>query len=95
MTDDKRLERAIGGVLRVGVTASSICLAVGLALSLAGVAAPANLLLRTGLVVLMATPAGRVTVSAVEYAFARDWIFVGLTIIVLLELAGSVAVAIP
>src|SRR5207248_10192836 len=62
-----RLETTIGCVLRFGVTISSVCLALGLALSLFhGPAATSNLLLTSGLVILMATPVGRVVISIVE-----------------------------
>ena len=87
------LERLIGIVLYAGVTASSICLAAGLALSLAGAGAPAAALLTVGVVVLLMTPATRVVVSMVEYARERDWLFVVMTAIVLLELLGSLAAA--
>jgi uncharacterized membrane protein len=89
-----RMEAAIGRVLRIGVTASSICLGMGLALTLAGEpGTAANVLLTIGLVILMATPAGRVVISVVEYAIERDWFFVAMTTIVLLELLGSVYAA--
>jgi uncharacterized membrane protein len=88
---DAGLELLIGRVLRVGVTASSIALAIGLVLSLvspgAGVA-----ILNIGILLLIVTPAARVVLSIVEYALARDWPFTALTTIVLLELiAGAVA----
>ena len=93
-TDDSRLDRAVGRVLNVGVTASSACLAIGLGLSMfAGTAGAARLLLNAGLVILMATPVGRVVVSVIEYAFERDWAFVLLTTIVFLELVGSLLAA--
>ncbi|PYR31785.1 MAG: hypothetical protein DMF92_04280 [Acidobacteria bacterium] len=93
-SDDSRLDRAVGRVLNVGVTASSACLAIGLGLSmLGGTAGAARLLLNVGLVVLMATPVGRVIISVSEYAFERDWVFVSLTTIVLLELVGSLLAA--
>jgi len=61
-----RLERLIGAVLRAGVTASSICLGAGLVLTLIGGGeAIANVLLHTGIVVLLATPVARVVVSIV------------------------------
>jgi uncharacterized membrane protein len=41
----------------------------------------------------MATPVARVVVSLGEYIRERDWLFVALTTIVLLTLAGSVAAA--
>jgi uncharacterized membrane protein len=95
MTDDRQLELAVGRVLRVGVTASSVCLGIGLVMTLVGGGNGfAHLLLRIGLIALLATPASRVVVSIVDYVLERDWVFVGLTTIVLLELAGSVVAAI-
>ncbi len=89
-----RLEILVGRVLRVGVTTSSICLAVGLVLStISGASGAAHVLLTTGLVVLIATPFVRVVISVVEYAIERDWIFVTLTSIVLVELLASVVAA--
>jgi uncharacterized membrane protein len=41
-------------------------------------------------VILLATPAARVIVSVVEYVRERDWLFVALTLAVLLGLAASV-----
>lgn len=88
---DIRLEEAVGRVLRTGVAASSACLAVGLGLSMVRPAAgPAHVLLSTGLIILMATPICRVVISVAEYALERDWLFVALTTIVLLELAAGV-----
>jgi uncharacterized membrane protein len=81
-----RLERTIGAVLRVGVTASSICLGAGLALTLTGAGLLANRLMRFGIVVLLGTPVARVMVSVAEYALQRDWTFTILTLIVLIEL---------
>ncbi|OLE78394.1 MAG: hypothetical protein AUF76_19195 [Acidobacteria bacterium 13_1_20CM_2_65_9] len=89
-----RLERLIGAVLRAGVTASSICLGAGLVLALIGGGeAIANVLLHTGIVVLLATPVARVLVSIVEYAQQRDWTFTLLTAIVLVELLASAVAA--
>jgi uncharacterized membrane protein len=87
------LERTIGLVLRAGVVTSSVCLAVGLALSWLGLRAPSVVLLQLGVVVLLCTPVARVIVSIVEYAQERDWTFVTLTGIVLLELLASVVAA--
>ena len=89
-----RLERTIGVVLRVGITTSSICLATGLILSLTGHSRIATPLLHIGVIVLLVTPVARVVVSVGEYAVARDWLFVALTVTVLLELLGSVVAAI-
>jgi len=88
-----RLERAIGLVLRAGVATSSICLAAGLVLALSGLAPPAALLLHTGVIILLATPVARVLISIVEYGRERDWRFVALTAIVLVELMASAVAA--
>ena len=95
MTKEHNLELAVGRVLWFGIMASTICLAIGLILTLAGAATfVAAHLLTIGVVVLLATPAGRVVVSIVDYALDRDWTFVTLTIIVLLELVASVFAAV-
>jgi uncharacterized membrane protein len=90
-----RLEHAVGIVLRAGVTASSLCLAVGLLMSFAGVGASgaSQQLLQVGILVLLATPAARVVVSIVEYVLERDWTFATLTLIVLGELVASAVAA--
>jgi uncharacterized membrane protein len=87
-----RLERTIGLVLRVGVAASSILLAAGLILALLH-APGAQWLLHLGIVTLLATPVARVLVSIAEYASERDWTFVALTAIVLVELLASAVAA--
>jgi len=74
--------------------ASSCCLAAGLVLQfIGGAQAFANVLLQTGIVVLLATPVARVVVSIVEYAQQRDWKFTMLTLIVLVELLASAVAA--
>ena len=50
----------------------------------------ADLLLRAGLFVLMATPILRVIVSIVEYVRMRDWFFVATTLAVLTVLALTI-----
>jgi uncharacterized membrane protein len=88
--DPARLERIVGVVLQLGVAASTACLAVGLVMSfLRGGTGVARVLLNTGVIVLLATPVARVVVSMGEYALQRDWVFVGLTLTVLLELLAS------
>ncbi len=88
------LERTIGLVLRWGTLTSSVCLAIGLAMALAGYGnGAAKIASEAGLLILIATPAGRVIVSVVEYIRERDWLFVTLTLIVLASLGGSVAAA--
>lgn len=93
--NDVKLEERLGGILRIGVYASSICLAAGLALSLTapGLAGLASGLMTAGLVMLMATPVARVAVSVVEYGRQRDWTFFALTGLVLLELAAGIVAA--
>ncbi len=89
------LERTVGRVLRAGIGATTVCLSSGLALRLMGIGhRPAELLLTIGLMLLLATPVARVVVSVVDYARERNWVFVGLTVIVLAELAASVLYAI-
>jgi uncharacterized membrane protein len=88
------LERVIGHVLRAGVMASSACLTVGLVLALIdGESGIAGILLNAGIIVLLGTPLARVIVSIVKYASERDWTFTVLTLIVLIELMASAAVA--
>jgi uncharacterized membrane protein len=90
----ERLETTVGVVLRVGVTASSVCLAAGLALSfIPAVESRAWWLLQVGIIVLLATPVARVAVSIAEYVSERDWMFATLTTIVLLELMASAVAA--
>jgi uncharacterized membrane protein len=89
------LERAVGRVLRAGIGATTVCLSVGLALTLMGIGRrPAELLLTIGLMLLLATPVARVVVSVVDYARERDWVFFGLTVVVLAELAATVIYAV-
>jgi uncharacterized membrane protein len=88
------MERIVGIVLRSGVIASSVCLTVGLILSLVtagGVVAA--FLLNAGILILLATPVTRVVVSTMEYVSERDWRFAALTGIVLLELIASAVAA--
>ena len=91
---DRGFEMALGRLLGIGVLASTMCLAAGLVMTLAaGDSGPARGLLSTGLVLLLATPAARVVLSAVSYARRRDWRFVVLTLIVFLQLVASVIIA--
>ena len=93
--DAARLELAIGRVLRIGTVTSSACFAAGLFLAITGRGgALARVLPPAGLFILLATPAARVVVSVVEYMRERDWLFVALTLTVLLALAASVLAAI-
>ncbi len=94
MNRDRRLEVMVGEVLRWGTIASSTLFAVGLVMALAGYRPDrAPVILASALVILLATPPARVVVSMIEYVRERDWLFVVLTLIVLLALGGSVAAA--
>lgn len=91
--ESDRLERTIGIVLRAGVTISSICLAAGLIMAIVQGPGTADILLAAGVVILLATPVARVLISIVEYVRERDWTFVVLTTIVLIELMASAVAA--
>jgi uncharacterized membrane protein len=88
-----RLERELGRLLLAGVAIAAVLLAVGLALWFAGTSARADLLLRAGLVALMATPIVRVVLSLAAFVRARDWFFVVMTLSVLAVLGVTLAVA--
>jgi uncharacterized membrane protein len=93
--DSARFESTIIGVLRWGARVSTVLLAAGLFLELSGAAPAAGVLLtRLGLMVLMATPVGRVVASVIEYLRERDWLFAALTATVLTILVGSLLVAV-
>jgi uncharacterized membrane protein len=81
------LELKLGRLLFAGVMSAAVCLAAGLGLTLAGgYPAAANVILTTGLVILMITPLARVVTSLAVYVRMRDWLFVGTTILVFVEL---------
>jgi uncharacterized membrane protein len=88
------LERQLGRLLLTGVLVSALCLSVGLILFVNDMTSPAaSRFLNAGLIVLMATPILRVVISAVEYVRMRDWFFATTTLIVLVELAWTLAFA--
>jgi uncharacterized membrane protein len=89
-----RLEVQIGRMLVAGVTISALLLAIGLVMWLFDPGDwNALWLLNAGLIVLMATPILRVIVSLAEYVGMRQWFFVAVTTLVLLELTVTVVVA--
>ena len=90
---DRRLETSVGRALTFGITASSICLGAGLLTSAAGLEPLAGVLLSVGLLILMATPAARIAITAVVYTRQREWLFAALTLLVIVELAASVLLA--
>jgi hypothetical protein len=93
--DISRLEALLGRFLLGGVLSAAGCLTAGLTLWLTRVTPSiANALLTAGLLILMATPILRVVVSLVEYTRMRDWFFATTTLVVLIVLAVTVAVAV-
>jgi len=92
-TDVARLERFVGLSLRIGVTTSSAALALGLVLAIFGDDVAAAALLNAGVLILLLTPVARVLISIIEYARERDWMFVALTCVVLVELMASAVAA--
>ena len=59
----------------------------------AGLERVAGLLLSTGLLLLMATPAVRIAIAAAIYTRHREWLFATLTVVVIVELIASVFAA--
>jgi uncharacterized membrane protein len=89
-----RLESLFGKVLVAGVLVSSVLLALGLLLWLAGYDGTWDRrILGAGLITLMATPVVRVIVSSVEYIRRRDWFFAATSLAVLVVLALTIAIA--
>jgi uncharacterized membrane protein len=89
------MEKLLGRVLGVGLTISIVVLMVGLPLTLLGVVpAVADRILRIGLLILMATPVARVATATLEYAVARDWAFLAITLSVLAVLFASLLAAV-
>ena len=73
--------------------ATTLVLAVGLALRLAGAGDTAWLVLQAGLVLLMATPVVRLLWALMAEVRAREWRFVALGVMVLVMLFGSYLVS--
>ena len=92
-TDDaaiERLEVQVGRLLQAGVMLAAVCLGTGLALWFFLGATPAvNVVLTSGLVVLMVTPLARVVASLVAYVRLRDWFFVATTVMVFVVLVAA------
>ena len=90
---DLRFETIVGRVLAFGIAASSICLGAGLLMSAAGLERFGGVVLSVGLLILMATPAARIAITAVVYTRQREWLFAGLTLVVIAVLLASVLAA--
>jgi uncharacterized membrane protein len=90
----QRLEQRLGTLLTVGTWSSSVLLAVGLGLWIAGGPEPwTGWMLHAGLIVLIATPVGRVAASTIGFGLHRDWHMVTMTALVLASLLLSLVVA--
>ncbi len=76
-----RLERTIGGIMRVGVVLSAVVLASGLVLLALGRPLGTRVL-NVGLVLLMLIPASRILVSLVDAILRRDRLLVLATAVV-------------
>jgi uncharacterized membrane protein len=89
-----RLERRLGHLFVAGLTLSGAALVCGLVLFLRAPDMPlAPRFLSIGLVILMGTPLLRVFFSVVEYARMRDWFFVFVTAVVLVQLTVTMIIA--
>jgi uncharacterized membrane protein len=94
ISTNDRVEAVLGRVLGAGSAASTVLLALGLLLTIAGPeAAATGALVRAGLIILMITPMARVLAATVAYARSREWSSALMAGTVLLVLFGSVAVA--
>ena len=79
--------------IKAAVVASGLLLAVGLSLHMAGTDSLSATLLAAGLMLLMAIPATRVVIMIGERLRERDWPFVVVTALVLVELAITLVLA--
>jgi hypothetical protein len=86
----RAFERTLARVMLTGVWLSAACLAVALSVQLMAfhVRLP-DVLLRIGLVILMATPVMRVFLSVTEAIRQKDWFWLWTTIAVTVILAGT------
>jgi len=94
---ERRMDELIGYLLRAGVLIAAAVVAAGGAWYLASGAAAdqahAEKLIWVGLLILVATPVGRVVFSLVAFALQRDRAYVVITFIVLAVLIYSLAVS--
>lgn len=86
---DHFLARIIHLTLVSGLVISVAAMAAGLILSAAGLAAAASLLMKIGLLALLATPALRVVIAVIGYLVERDWLFTVISVLVLALLITS------
>jgi uncharacterized membrane protein len=80
------LERAVEVVLTVGLVVSGLLLLAGLLLGRAA-------LLRYGILILMATPVGRVVVVTLGLFSQKDWVFGLISLWILLVIVSGMFVS--
>lgn len=76
------LERAVEVILTVGLVLSGLLLLGGLILG-------SSPLLRSGILILMMTPVGRVVVVTIGLFSQKDWIFGSISLWILLVIVSS------
>ena len=84
-----RLEHQLGRLLRLGVVLSATALAVGLVMHFVGFAA-GELVMRTGLILLMAIPVTRIAASFVDAVRRADRLLAFATAFVLIVMAVTI-----
>jgi uncharacterized membrane protein len=86
----RAFERTLARVMLTGVWLSAACLALALSVLLISPrVSVAEVLLRIGLVILMATPVMRVVLSVIEAVRQKDWFWLWTTIAVTLILGAT------
>ena len=81
-------------VVRIGTWVSVALLTAGMLLWIVSPAGTlAEMMLNSGLVLLMATPVARLVAALVEEIRVREWRFAALGVVVLLLLCGSVVIS--
>jgi uncharacterized membrane protein len=91
--DVEAFERLIARLMQVGARISTVCLILGLALWMLDRDIVGWRLLQAGLILLMAMPALRISLTIVESFRMKDRLFLTTTLIVALILASTLAYA--
>lgn len=86
---DHFLARIIHLTLVSGLVISVAAMAAGLIMAASGLAAAATMLMKTGLLALLATPVLRVVIAVIGYVVERDWLFTAISVLVLALLVIS------
>ena len=83
-------ELVISILLRGGVFTCSLIIAAGFILQILQVPALSNDLIKAGLVLLISLPIIRVGMTVLLFLIERDWVFMFITLFVLMVLLGSI-----